>query len=256
MRTAHVCDFGLVEPAEQIGHLHLLGERHDEVAIHLHYHLGVHLEVPLIGVCCSLPNLLPIRRGLQPNPFEQFVFDGLVGEELHEPLVVALLDELPVGGVRLELGLGHKLAVVDTLGQRLQGADVRHGRRTILAVFLLSADLWQQHRGVVLLDPLVDVYPVRLEQLPVRPPRQQRRRECLGKEGVLVGAVVPPQPRVQLLGLHEEEVQKALRELVGQAAGLVHRGVVGELCAFDECEDNGLLLPDEISPDVAELEAR
>ena len=89
---------------------------------------------------------------------------------------------------------------------------------------------------------------------------QHQRRHAVWVERMLIGTGEAANPPVDLLRLPQDVLQQRVAAAVSGILGhrdrvwLVHSAVCCELCALDDAEDDGVLLPYERVPDVVQFQ--
>ena len=209
-RRAVARDQRVAEALEEVLHLDLLRDRDDVVTVQRDDRLGVDLERARVGELRRAArrhrhagdlDVLAEDRRLLTHALQDALLDRRVREQLHDPRLVARLDQPRVLlGLRAVLGLGDEDAVVHALRDRLQARHVGDDRRAVVAVVAGLADRRQRAPLVHRADLGVEVDRARVEERRrVEVDRQLGRRHRLREEGELVGRRVPPHAAVHAL---------------------------------------------------------
>mmetsp|Transcript_114975 Transcript_114975/g.256715 ORF Transcript_114975/g.256715 Transcript_114975/m.256715 type:complete len:209 (+) Transcript_114975:722-1348(+) len=202
--ASHVRDRLGAQAAQQVVHLDVFCEGNEEVPVNLHNDLRINLQRRILTRAVVL-DLAAVHLRLEAYTSQQAILHSLHCEGLHQAVSIPLLDEACVLlGLGLELGLGHKLSEVHTLGDGLQDAAVVHSCAPILVIVgggPAAAYLGHDPVDVTAHDPGVHVHGVGRQNLRPTDRSEQGDGKEVREEGVLVGTLVAGAHGMELLRL-------------------------------------------------------
>mmetsp|Transcript_2044 Transcript_2044/g.6314 ORF Transcript_2044/g.6314 Transcript_2044/m.6314 type:complete len:469 (-) Transcript_2044:349-1755(-) len=162
----HDCVRWAPKALQQVRHLHFLVERNQVVAIQLSDHIRLHF-VRRGALAAEVP-VRSIARCLETHALDHRVLHRDVRQRVHDPFGVVCLDHLAEAlTLGLELGLGHELAVVNALRQRLQHSNVARAGRPVLAVVVVGGTVGSSAALLRAAEPVQDEVHIHQENLVV-----------------------------------------------------------------------------------------
>mmetsp|Transcript_15221 Transcript_15221/g.54817 ORF Transcript_15221/g.54817 Transcript_15221/m.54817 type:complete len:216 (+) Transcript_15221:1234-1881(+) len=202
-KRARATRLQVIQPPQQILHLHVLRHRHDPLVVQLAHSLRRDFVLDVDALAerrdlvrdVAVADILPVRRRLVRDPSNDPILHGFVRQQRHQTLRVLLFDELrELLGLRLKLALGDELPVVNPLRDGLEAVHVREPGAAVVEVVPSLAQRGQDVVHVHLHDAIVYVYPVRRgrERVFVLHGADHEERQRLGVKGVLVRGGIPP----------------------------------------------------------------